>query len=254
MLRAFEDDNTQLKQIDEGLWLIVEKCVATNVRANAWVIEGEDADLVIDGGWGVVEWPMEQLFPDRDKPLWFAATHSHCDHINQAYQFSSRRFGHALAQPVMTAPDALNTNAQPWTPQLSLIAPGYEHLDFDEHDYGNHFKPAPLTDLLGEGDRIDLGGGVVLDVMETPGHSKDSLTFVDKARRWIFPGDVLISAYIVDVLPDSDKIEVLQSHQRLMSLDFKMNFGGHRDPLDRHASQIVAAKYAARKEKEGVSL
>lgn len=254
MLRAFEDDHTALKPIDEGLWLIVEKCVDPVIRANAWVIEGADADLVIDGGWGLVDWPMQALFPEQDKPLWFAATHRHCDHINQAFQFTDRRFGHPQAAPVLAAPDARNTNAQPWTPQLSVLAKGFEHLNFDPHSYGHAIKPAALTDLVTEGDRIDLGGGLQLDVIETPGHSKDSLTFIDAARGWIFPGDVLISSYIVDVLEDSDKREVLQSHQRLMDLDFQWCFGGHRGPMDRDTSETVAAKYAARKQQEGLNL
>ena len=69
---------------------------------------------------------------------------------------------------------------------------------------------------MGEGDQIDLGD-VVLDVIETPGHSPDSLTFIDRQRRWMFTGDVLMNGYIVDVLSHSNKKDILQSHQRLIA-------------------------------------
>jgi len=252
-MRAYENDLFKIEQVQPGLWLLSEKMVKFTIRANAWIVEGLDADLVIDAGWGVVDWPLELLFPQRDKPLWMAVTHAHCDHMSQLHQFQSRRFGHADALPIVQAPTGLNTNAQPWTPRLGIIDAGFEYLNFDAKNYGDNFTPGDLTDLVGEGDRIDLGG-TVLDVIETPGHSRDSLTFVDHQRRWIFPGDILINGYIVDVLPDSDKTQALRSHQRLLGLNFEHCFGGHQIPLDRQGAEKVVARYIEHKAKEGLTL
>ena len=252
-MRPFENELFQLEQVETGLWLLSEKMVRYAIRANVWVVEGKEADLVIDAGWGVVDWPMEQLFPDQQKPLWHAITHAHCDHINQHARFSDRRFGHADALDIIRAPNPKNTNAQPWTPQLKLIEKGYEYLGFDDRTYGENFAPSDLTDLIGEGDRIDLGD-VVLDVMETPGHSPDSLSFIDRERKWMFTGDVLINGYIVDVLPNCSKQDLLRSHQRLIAQDFKQIYGGHQKPLDRDTAERVVSRYIEHKAKEGIRL
>lgn len=252
-MRPFENELFQLEQVETGLWLLSEKMIRYAIRANVWVVEGKEADLVIDAGWGVVDWPMEQLFPDQQKPLWHAITHAHCDHINQHARFSDRRFGHADALDIIRAPNPKNTNAQPWTPQLKLIEKGYEYLGFDDRTYGENFAPSDLTDLIGEGDRIDLGD-VVLDVMETPGHSPDSLSFIDCERKWMFTGDVLINGYIVDVLPNCSKQDVLRSHQRLIAQDFEQIFGGHQKPLDRVTAERVVSRYIEHKAKEGIRL
>ncbi|MGB0747020.1 MAG: hypothetical protein ACPGSP_08595, partial [Alphaproteobacteria bacterium] len=60
-----------MEPVRPGLWLLVEKTVRSLVRANVWVIEGEDAVLVVDGGWGVVDWPLDEIFAGLDRPLWF---------------------------------------------------------------------------------------------------------------------------------------------------------------------------------------
>ena len=250
-MRAFENRFFRLEPVRPGLWLLVEKTVRALVRANVWVIEGEDAVLVIDGGWGLVDWPLAEIFASVDRPLWFFTTHAHCDHIAQAFQFTARRFGHALSDAVMRDPGPENTNAQPWTPYLQILAEGFDDLGFVPEDYGAAFRAAPLTDLLGQGDSIDLGGRR-LAVHETPGHSWHSLTLFEAEQGWLFPGDVMIATYIVDILPDSDKTEVLRTHQRLHELPFQWSFGGHGAPLDRRKAEGIIGRYAERKAEEGL--
>lgn len=42
---------------------------------------------------------------------------------------------------------------------------------------------------LADGDRIDLGGGLVVNVVHTPGHSRGAVTFVLDGLEWAFTGD-----------------------------------------------------------------
>ena len=252
-MRPFENRYFKFEIVRPGLWLLAEKTVRPLVRANVWVLEGEDAVLVVDGGWGVVDWPLTQIFADEERPLWFVTTHSHCDHISQAFQFTSRRFGHRLADPVLRAPGPENTNAQPWSVHLDILDDGFGDLGFVAGDYGKAFRPAPLTDPVEQGDRIEIGGRV-LEVHHTPGHSKDSITLFESEAGWVFPGDILIATYIVDMLPGCDKREVLGSHQRLLQLPFQWSFGGHGAPLDRGKAVGIIERYANRKAQEGVTL
>ncbi|MAV46333.1 MAG: MBL fold metallo-hydrolase [Alphaproteobacteria bacterium TMED89] len=252
-MRPFDSNLFQLEQVEPGLWLLSEKMVRAGIRSNVWVVEGQQADLVIDAGWGIVDWPFEEIFQPSGKPLWIALTHAHCDHVSQVFQFKDRCFGHHAVKAVVEAPTAKNTNAQPWAPQLKLVAEGFEYLNFDAKSYGHHFKPGVFTDVVGEGDTIDLGG-VVLEILETPGHSSDSLTFIDRSRQWMFTGDVLTNGYIVDILPDSDKRAILHVHKRLMAQDFKRIFGGHHAPMDRETAETVVARYAQHKAEQGVTL
>ena len=252
-MHPFENEFFRLETVKPGLWLLSEKVIRSLIRSNVWIVEGRDADLVIDAGWGVVDWPMEALFPNREKPLWLAITHAHCDHINQHGRFHDRRFGHADALDIVRSPNPHNTNAQPFTPQLKLIDRGFEYLGFDAQRYGENFRPSDLTDVVGEGDQIDLGD-VVLDIIETPGHSPDSLTFIDAKRKWMFTGDVLMNGYIVDVLSHSSKKDILRSHQRLIAQEFDQIFGGHQAPMNRSRAEQIVARYIEHKAKEGISL
>ena len=92
---------------------------------------------------------------------------AHCDHIAQAFQFTSRRFGHALSDAVMRT-RGLKTPMPSQDAAPSDFGGGFDDLNFVPEDYGAAFRAAPLTDLLGKGDSIDLGGR---RLVTAPGHS-----------------------------------------------------------------------------------
>ncbi|MFM9150459.1 MAG: MBL fold metallo-hydrolase [Solirubrobacterales bacterium] len=54
-------------------------------------------------------------------------------------------------------------------------------------------KPAPEDSVVAvaEGDPIELGGGRSLEVMETPGHTRAHLAFIDRSSDSVFCGDAV---------------------------------------------------------------
>jgi len=51
------------------------------------------------------------------------------------------------------------------------------------------FEPFDVTRPLADGDRVDLGNGMCIDVLSTPGHTRDSLCFHLPARRMVICGE-----------------------------------------------------------------
>jgi glyoxylase-like metal-dependent hydrolase (beta-lactamase superfamily II) len=86
---------------------------------------------------------------------------------------------------------------------------------------------------LGEGDRIEVdGGSAYLDVLETPGHSADSLSFCLQPARWLFTGDTVLGEGSTLVAPpDGQMSSYLASLSRLVSLRPERILPGHGPPV-----------------------
>ncbi len=71
---------------------------------------------------------------------------------------------------------------------------------------------------LHEGDVIDLGGRT-LTVLHTPGHSPDSVCFLDDRDGLLFGGDTLNTGPIYAQLAESDVADFARSTARLAALE-----------------------------------
>ena len=90
--------------------------------------------------------------------------------------------------------------------------------------------PSVPTTFLAEGDTVSFGG-VTLEVLHTPGHSPDSISFVDRASRQALTGDVLFQNSIgrTQGLPETSRTQLLDSvTEKLLPLgdDFTI-YPGH---------------------------
>lgn len=71
-------------------------------------------------------------------------------------------------------------------------------------------RPVKPDRWLEEGDTVDVGG-IVFDVLHTPGHSPGSLTYVSKADRFALVGDVLFAGSIGRTdLPGGDHDQLIE--------------------------------------------
>jgi glyoxylase-like metal-dependent hydrolase (beta-lactamase superfamily II) len=73
-------------------------------------------------------------------------------------------------------------------------------------------KPSVPTSFLAEGDTVSFGG-VTLDVLHTPGHSPDSLSFVHRPSDQALTGDVLFQNSIgrTQGLPETSRSQLMAS-------------------------------------------
>ncbi len=86
---------------------------------------------------------------------------------------------------------------------------------------------------LGDGDRLEVDdGSAYLDVLETPGHSADSLSFCLQPARWLFTGDTVLGEGSTLVAPpDGEMSSYLASLSRLISLRPERILPGHGPPV-----------------------
>lgn len=140
---------------------------------------------------------------------WICLTHAHHDHAALASR-AAKEFGASLA-------------ASPQT----LARIGLEGR------------------ALGDGDRIDVDGGSAhLDVLETPGHSADSLSFCLQPARWLFTGDtVLGEGSSLVAPPDGNMSSYLASLSRLISLRPERILPGHGPPVAEAGSLLEGYRH-----------
>ncbi|SEA85447.1 Glyoxylase, beta-lactamase superfamily II [Thalassobacillus cyri] len=115
-------------------------------------------------------------------------------------------------------------------------------VTMDEIDFA-HAEHLPITDLVKQGDVIDIGGGRV-EVLETPGHSYDHISLYEPDSKLLFGGDVLIEngpptkiidlqQYLLtlDALKQKDVTEVFPSHGPVMY--------HHHDAIEQSITTII---------------
>ncbi|MFB6247374.1 MAG: MBL fold metallo-hydrolase [Salinibacter sp.] len=90
--------------------------------------------------------------------------------------------------------------------------------------------PSVPTTVLSEGDTVSFGGAA-LEVLHTPGHSPDSISFVDRAGQQALTGDVLFQNSIgrTQGLPETSREQLLTSiTEKLLPLgDETQIYPGH---------------------------
>ncbi len=146
-----------------------------------WV-EGERGQALIDSGYTVnasplVAWVRQRRDPSR--PLFHLLTHSHFDHLGATPALREafpemRVMAHARVRRVLGSSRA-----------VALIQRLSEEAARSVGVQAPPFRPFEIDETIGEGDRVDLGG-VEIRVLETPGHTRDSLSY------WVEPDGVLI--------------------------------------------------------------
>jgi glyoxylase-like metal-dependent hydrolase (beta-lactamase superfamily II) len=104
-------------------------------------------------------------------------THSHPDHIG-----GSRAVKGATGCKV-----AAHHEAKPWIEDVERQARERPITNFHSLVEG----PVDVDRVLGDGDRLDLGTGLALDVVYTSGHSRGSLSFLLREDGALFSGDAI---------------------------------------------------------------
>jgi para-nitrobenzyl esterase len=157
--------------VQKGIWRITDY-FGFPPNQDMYLIEGATKAVLIDTGMGKGD--LAQFVKSlASLPIEIAITHGHGDHIGQLNQFSNSVIYMSEKDRAML-PAALNTGRFKW---------------------------------VKDGDKIDLGGGRALEVIEVPGHSAGSIMFLDSVGKTLAVGDAIGSGmYVWKFIPGTASV------------------------------------------------
>jgi glyoxylase-like metal-dependent hydrolase (beta-lactamase superfamily II) len=241
----------------DGISRIWEPYADPMIQANAWLIQGRNADLVVDACNGLAPLlPFVQgLRRTPERALTAVMTHAHMDHAGGLHEFDVRS-GHAEEEPDLKAIDPLLLAGQVWPAAArQMEEAGFplpeiliDRLPADGFDPSS-WRPTgtTITDFVDEGDVIDLGDRR-LEVLLLPGHTRGSIGLWDVANRVLFSGDAVYAEEpLIDTAPTSDVSSYLETMRRLRRLPAAVVHPGHDYSFDRDTLVRVADRYLERR-------
>lgn len=215
----------QVRDMGDGIYLIKD-----GFSDYMYVVIGSERAAVIDTGMGV---PGLRKIVSKitDKPVIVLNTHAHLDHIGGNDEFDSLWL-HVEDFPVYEEHGS-------FTYRSSVMAKMAEEMQItmapeftgaiSRSRVKRDFKP------LADGQVIALGG-VKLEVIHTPGHTKGSVCFYDRERQILFSGDTVCSMGVMLSFPESTSIETFMETIELLKERTKgvkaVYPAHHKVPLD----------------------
>jgi glyoxylase-like metal-dependent hydrolase (beta-lactamase superfamily II) len=176
----------------EARWLTVGP-----VQENTWIARREDADeaLLIDPGDEPdrIKGALDEL---KTTPAAILITHCHFDHVGAVAELA-RATGAPVYCPAGEVRILENIN--------DYTFPGF-----------GPYEPYTPEHTVAHGDKLELAG-FEIDVIGTPGHSPDHVTYSIPDEQAIFSGDVLFKGSIGRTdLPGADHATLMRSIATLL--------------------------------------
>jgi glyoxylase-like metal-dependent hydrolase (beta-lactamase superfamily II) len=244
----------EVSEVGDGVVRVTEPYVHAYVRANAWLIRGTNAHLLVDTGLGVGRLCAE-LDDLLDRPVIAVATHSHFDHFGGLGEFTERAAHRADGAVIEQAADYVTLTAATYPAALvdefaaaSLPVPDFliSALPRADFDIGAFRTPAAtITRWLADGDVLDLGDRS-FEVIHAPGHSPGSICLWEAHSGSLVSGDVLVDGEpLLDELPRSSSADFAASLRRLADFPIRSIYAGHGPVFGRARALDIIADYLA---------
>lgn len=144
----------------------------------AYLYDG-DATILFDPGvsaFGPLYYKeLKRIVKKHDHPLMFLLTHSHFDHCG-AVPYLLRKFEYARVGASILAADVLKKPSA--VDRMRRFNEEYEReMAHELKGEDISFSDIRVDLRLREGDTLHIGGGQYLHVIETPGHTRDCLSY-----------------------------------------------------------------------------
>lgn len=201
---AYLDYNVQ--EISSGVYKVNEYNLTT-----MFVIVGENKAVTIDCGTGIGDY-RRVISKITKLPVDLIVTHGHVDHIGGRGQFEKM---YISEKDQVLIKDVNVFYRKMYV--LLMKAMGFKVLKNKAMAFEKVFRE-PQVNYLKEGDIIDLGGKTIT-VLETPGHTIGSLSFLLNEDKILFTGDV-INPLALMFLKNSASLEILKiSCKRILDIE-----------------------------------
>jgi glyoxylase-like metal-dependent hydrolase (beta-lactamase superfamily II) len=248
------------RELAAGTWLVAEP-----THVNSYLVAGRDRAVLIDSGLGIgdIRSIVDALTP---LDVLVANTHHHWDHVGGNASFSEVAIHELGADHLRAGNEMRFAEAYlGYTGERLERFGAFRDLDRRFFDFlSDETTPRPLppgfdpaawkiapcvpSRLLRDGDVLDLGGRS-LRVVHTPGHTPDSVCYVDAENGMLFGGDTYNTGAIYGQQPDSDLEAFAASTARVapMAGDVRSVYMAHFTRYAEHGSflQEVADGFAA---------
>jgi glyoxylase-like metal-dependent hydrolase (beta-lactamase superfamily II) len=179
----------------------VQACRAGTVvgdRVLVWVWFYRYKDILVDGGPPNV---ADEILPYTKRIRFLLITHHHEDHVGVAPLLEGE-------VRILAPAESLELLRNP--PKI----PMYRQIVWGQP---SPFEAEPLPEELVIDDEI-------VRVIETPGHSKDHVTFL--IGKYAFVGDLVNPPKQVVAFKGENHVQIIESLEELLGYDFEVAFGG----------------------------
>lgn len=177
---------------------------------NGYLLSGPGGNVAVDAPEGMADW-LERLGVRLDALL---LTHWHFDHVINAARLAKEHGCPVYAWGASTPETRLETHLKQWA-----------GIDCPVEDY-------PVDHVLA-GLQILSAAGHTFRLEHVPGHSPDSIVFIEESARRVFSGDTLMKDGIGrSDFPDGDGARLMQGiRDKILTLppDFEV-YSGHGRP------------------------
>jgi hydroxyacylglutathione hydrolase len=161
-----------------------------------YLVVGEQLCLVDTGAAGYHQGVIDALAglgKSVEEIDWVVNTHEHPDHVG----------GNAFFQDAAQPRFACHSAAVRWIEDLDLQ---FKERPIHAFHTVAGDKPVRITDQLEDGDMLDLGGGVTLEVIWTPGHSPGSIALFCPQEGVLITADTLPPTGGLPLYADADQV------------------------------------------------
>jgi glyoxylase-like metal-dependent hydrolase (beta-lactamase superfamily II) len=231
-----------------GVWSIPLPLVASPIASvTMYALEHADGLVLIDAGydhvscWTVLEQAFAQLGASAQDVTGIVLTHNHPDHVGLAERLRNE----SGAWVAIHRLDALGTEESVYGPFLDQLAtelvlagaPSDVAREMVEASrrLATHAHGLRTDRFLADGDMI-VEGGLALEVVGSPGHTRGHVCLLDRGRRLLFGGDLVLDGGelqlgVVSTPADDPVRELEESLARVATLPVDLVLPGHWDRL-----------------------